>query len=45
MGDRINYYARMSIYKAFNKEDLTNIYYNPAFSDNYCITTSEVQWI
>ncbi len=45
IGDRINYYARMSICKTFKKEHLTNIYYNPAFSDRYVITTSEVSWI
>ncbi len=45
IGDRINYYVRMSICKSFKTENLTNIYYNPAFSDKYYITTSEVEWI
>jgi hypothetical protein len=45
IGDRINYYARKSICEAFKKEHLTNIYYNPAFSDRYYITTSEVGWV
>jgi hypothetical protein len=45
MGDRINYYVRRSICKSFNTENLTNIYYNPAFSDNYFITTYNVVWV
>lgn len=44
-GDRINYYARKNICKAFKTENLTNIYYNPAFSDNYYITTYDVKWV
>ena len=45
IGDRINYYVRRSICKSFNTENLTNIYYNPAFSDNYFITTYDVVWV
>ena len=45
IGDRINYYVRKSVCDSFNTENLTNIYYNPAFSDRYYITTSEVEWI
>ncbi len=45
IGDRINYYVRKSICESFNTENLTNIYYNPAFSDRYYITTSEVEWV
>ena len=44
-GDRINYYVRKNICKAFKTENLTNIYYNPAFSDHYYITTSNVEWV
>jgi hypothetical protein len=44
-GDRINYYTRKSICEAFQTEPLTNIYYNPAFSNRYVITTADVEWI
>ena len=45
IGDRINYYVRRSICKSFYTENLTNTYYNPAFSDNYFITTYDVVWL
>jgi hypothetical protein len=45
IGDRINYYVRRSICRSFNTENLTNSYYNPAFSDNYFITTYDVGWV
>ncbi len=45
IGDRINFYARKSICETFNTENLTNIYYNPAFSKRYYITTTEVEWV
>ena len=45
IGDRINYYVRKNICKSFNTENLTNCYYNPAFSDNYFITTYDVGWV
>lgn len=45
VGDRLNFYARKSICEAFKTENLTNDYYNPAFSDNYMITTGEVEWV
>lgn len=45
LGDRINYYVRKNICKAFKTEDRANIYYNPAFSDRYIITTSNVEWL
>lgn len=44
-GDRINYYVRKSICKSFKTENLTNVYYNPAFSDHYYFTTSNVEWV
>jgi len=44
-GDRINYYVRRSICKTFKTENLTNVYYNPAFSDHYYFTTSNVEWV
>jgi hypothetical protein len=43
-GDRINYYVRKCICETFNTENLTNVYYNPAFTNRYVITTSEVEW-
>ena len=45
IGDRINYYVRRNICKSYNTENLTNCYYNPAFSDNYFITTYDVGWV
>ncbi|UTB32548.1 MAG: hypothetical protein NKF70_13850 [Methanobacterium sp. ERen5] len=45
LGDRINYYVRKNICKAFKTDNMTNIYYNPAFSDHYIITTSNIEWI
>jgi hypothetical protein len=45
VGDRINYYVHKSICDSFKTENLTNIYYNPAFSDRYYITTAEVEWV
>ncbi len=45
VGDRLNFYARKSICEAFKTENLTNNYYNPAYSDNYIFTTCEVEWI
>jgi uncharacterized protein (UPF0333 family) len=44
-GDRINYNVRKDICEAFKTENLTNIYYDPAFSDRYFFTTAEVNWI
>jgi hypothetical protein len=45
VGDRINYYVRRSICNSYKTENLTNIFYNPAFSDNYFITTYDVEWV
>jgi hypothetical protein len=45
LGDRINYYVRKNICKAFKTDNMANIYYNPAFSDHYIITTSNIEWI
>ncbi len=45
LGDRINYNARRSICEVFNTQDLTNSFFNPAFSDRYIFTTADVQWI
>ena len=45
VGDRLNYYARKSICEAYKTENLTNVYYNPAFSDRYYFTSSEVEWV
>lgn len=45
LGDRINYHARRSICKAFQTVDLTNAFFNPAFTNKYVITTADVKWI
>ena len=43
MGSRINYYIRKSITDTFGKNP-TNIYYDPAKSENYIIKTQPVIW-
>lgn len=45
LGDRINYNARRSICEVFNTKDLTNSFFNPAFSGKYVFTTADVDWI
>ena len=45
LGDRINYYMRRNICLTFKTENITNDFYNPAFSYNYMFTTSDVKWI
>lgn len=45
LGDRINYNARRSICITFNTQDLTNSFFNPAFSNKYVFTTADVEWI
>lgn len=44
LGERINFYARKKISLSFRTENLTNTLYNPAFSQNYVFTTSDVEW-
>ncbi len=44
-GDRINYYVRKNICKAFKTENISNVYCNPAFSDRYVFTCCDVEWI
>ena len=44
MGDRINFYARKKICETFHTENLTNTFFNPAFSNNYVFTTTDVRW-
>lgn len=44
LGDRINFYARKKICESFRTQNLTNAVFNPAFSDNYVFTTTDVQW-
>jgi hypothetical protein len=44
-GDRITYYVRKNICQAFKTENLTNLYYNPAFSNHYYFTTSNIEWV
>lgn len=43
VGSRINYYIRKSITETFQKQS-SNIYYNPAKSENYIIKTQTVIW-
>ncbi len=43
IGSRVNYYTRRCISEAFNKTG--NTYYDPAYSDNYEITTKDVKWV
>ncbi|BAW31153.1 MAG TPA: hypothetical protein PLO64_05520 [Methanothermobacter sp.] len=45
LGDRINYNIRRNICITFKTENITNDFYNPAFSYNYMFTTSDVRWI
>jgi len=45
LGDRINYYMRRNICLTFKTENMTNDFYNPAFSYNYMFTTSDVKWV
>lgn len=45
LGERINFYARKSICEVFNTQDLSNYYFNPAFSDKYVFTTAGVEWV
>ncbi|MDD1775513.1 MAG: hypothetical protein LUQ24_08275 [Methanobacterium sp.] len=45
LGDRINYHARRSICITFNTQDLTNSFFNPAFSNRYFFTTADVKWV
>ena len=45
IGDRINFYARKSICEAFGTCNLTNNLFNPAFSNRYVFTTTDVQWV
>ncbi|MCE5214541.1 MAG: hypothetical protein LLF83_07480 [Methanobacterium sp.] len=45
LGERINFHARKSICEVFKTENLTNSFFNPAFSDKYVFTTGDVHWI
>ncbi len=45
IGDRINYNVRKNICKTFKTENMTNIFFNPAFSRHYMFTTSDVRWV
>lgn len=45
LGDRINFYVRKSICETFQTRNLTNTFFNPAFSNRYIFTTADVQWI
>lgn len=44
LGDRINFNARKKITESFKTENLTNSLYNPAFSNRYVFTTTDVTW-
>lgn len=45
LGDRINYNARKSICDVFSTQNITNSFYNPAFTNKYVITTADVKWV
>lgn len=45
LGERINYDARRSICKVFGTENMTNFYYDPAFSYKYVFKTLPVVWV
>ncbi|PKL69139.1 MAG: hypothetical protein CVV28_01795 [Methanobacteriales archaeon HGW-Methanobacteriales-1] len=45
LGDRINFNIRKSISICFKNENLTNSFYNPAFSPKYVFTTADIKWI
>jgi uncharacterized protein (UPF0333 family) len=45
LGERLNYHARKSISEVFNTQNLTNSFFNPAFSHRYVFTTGDVQWV
>lgn len=44
LGDRINFHARKKICETFMTQNLTNSVFNPAFSNRYVFTTSDVRW-
>ena len=45
LGDRMNYNVRKNICEAFKTQNLTNAVFNPAFSNRYVFTTSDVKWV
>lgn len=45
LGERINFNARKSITETFKTKNLAGDLYNPAFSNNYIITTKDVKWV
>lgn len=45
LGDRVNFYARKSICESFDASDQTNEMFNPAFSNRYVFTTTDVTWV
>jgi hypothetical protein len=45
LGDRVNFYVRKSICGSFSTPNQTNDLFNPAFSNRYVITTTDVIWI
>jgi len=44
-GDRINFYVRKAITESFGTPHLTNIAYNPAYSNSHYFTTLGVRWV
>lgn len=44
-GDRINYNARRSICDVFGTQNLTDFYFDPAFSNRYMYVTDPVVWV
>ena len=45
LGDRVNFYVRKSICESFDTSDQTNEMFNPAFSNRYVFTTTDVTWV
>ena len=45
LGDRVNFYARKSICESFDTPYQTNEMFNPAFSNRYVFTTTDITWI
>ncbi len=45
LGDRVNFYTRKSICESFDTSDQTNEMFNPAFSNRYVFTTTDINWV
>ncbi len=45
LGDRVNFYVRKSICESFGTSNQTNDMFNPAFSNRYMFTTTDITWV